>query len=104
MITSCMTCLFPADCVDTRGGQVVLIFCKHSAWDLDSFTALELAKLILYYQSLPRYVEIRIPALTDFFVSDFTPQTVPPTVTDVIEFLYLVLRSYFVRGNVTKRT
>ena len=43
-----------AGCRDTRGAQVVFVFCGDAAWELDTFTALELAKLLLYYQSLPR--------------------------------------------------
>ena len=41
-------------CRDTRGAQVVFVFCGDAALKLDTFTALELARLLLYYQALPR--------------------------------------------------
>ena len=38
---------------------MVFVFCGDAAWDLDTFTALELAKLLLYYQSLPRSANVQ---------------------------------------------
>ena len=48
-----MCVLSAVDCLDTRGAQLVFLYCGHDAWQLDTFTSLELAKLLLYYQSIP---------------------------------------------------
>ena len=40
--------------LDHQGSLVVIIFCKHDGWDSPNFNTTELAKLLLYYNTLPR--------------------------------------------------
>ena len=45
---------FFSGCYDRHGSLVVIVFCKHEGWDSPNFSSPELAKLLLYYNTLPR--------------------------------------------------
>jgi len=46
--------MLESGCVGVRGDPVVVIICRHPAWQSPVFNATDLSTLILYYHSLHR--------------------------------------------------
>ncbi|KAK2164073.1 hypothetical protein LSH36_69g05005 [Paralvinella palmiformis] len=73
-------------CRDVRGAAVVIVFCRHPAWRMEYFTSQELAKILLYYYTVPRK-DISDKGLT--VIAD-ARGTTPPVLNAFLETLYTV--------------